>query len=194
MALRPSDSPDVKEGEHREDRSPSMDEKVDLKNDPLGVLHKIPDPDEGLSEEEKHKLVRYTPEATNSLLIPSGQEGHAEGRPLLDSLAGPPIPAFVLGPNKYRKREDRRTSGGPQHVKQSGKLLHTFLNLGLADLKKYNNTLTVFFITYSLVEPITQVLLKRFRPSIFIPTIMVLWAICKPRPPPTKKFLNLINS
>jgi len=26
-------------------------------NDPLGVLHSVPDPDEGLSEEERHKLV-----------------------------------------------------------------------------------------------------------------------------------------
>lgn len=37
---------------------------------------------------------------------------------------------------------------------------------------------TVFFITYALAEPVTQVLLKRLRPSIFLPTIMVLWAIC----------------
>ena len=43
---------------------------------------------------------------------------------------------------------------------------------------QYNVTLTVFFITYALAEPLTQVLLKRFRPSIFLPTTMILWAIC----------------
>ena len=43
---------------------------------------------------------------------------------------------------------------------------------------QYNITLTVFFITYSLFEPITQVLLKWLKPSIFLPIIMVLWAIC----------------
>ncbi|EXJ78976.1 hypothetical protein A1O3_08476 [Capronia epimyces CBS 606.96] len=42
---------------------------------------------------------------------------------------------------------------------------------------QYNDTLTIFFISYSLFEPLTQVLLKRFRPSIFLPTIMVLWSI-----------------
>jgi sugar phosphate permease len=40
---------------------------------------------------------------------------------------------------------------------------------------EYNDTLTIFFISYSLFEPLTQVLLKRFKPSIFLPTIMVLW-------------------
>lgn len=42
---------------------------------------------------------------------------------------------------------------------------------------QYNLTLTIFFISYSVFEPVTQVLLKRFRPSIFIPTIMALWGI-----------------
>lgn len=43
---------------------------------------------------------------------------------------------------------------------------------------QYNDTLTIFFISYSLFEPLTQILLKRYRPSIFLPTIMVLWGIC----------------
>lgn len=42
---------------------------------------------------------------------------------------------------------------------------------------QYNLTLTIFFISYSLFEPLTQILLKRFRPSIFIPVIMTLWGI-----------------
>ncbi|RVX72247.1 hypothetical protein B0A52_04451 [Exophiala mesophila] len=42
---------------------------------------------------------------------------------------------------------------------------------------EYNDTLTIFFISYSLFEPLTQILLKRFRPSIFLPVIMILWGI-----------------
>lgn len=40
---------------------------------------------------------------------------------------------------------------------------------------QYNLTLTVFFISYSVFEPLTNVLLKRLRPSVFIPIIMSLW-------------------
>ncbi|KIW01334.1 hypothetical protein, variant 1 [Verruconis gallopava] len=43
---------------------------------------------------------------------------------------------------------------------------------------QYNICLTVFFISYSLFEPLTNILLKRLRPSIFLPIIMVLWGIC----------------
>lgn len=43
--------------------------------------------------------------------------------------------------------------------------------------QQYNLTLTIFFISYSLFEPLTNVLLKRLRPSIFIPIIMILWGI-----------------
>lgn len=42
---------------------------------------------------------------------------------------------------------------------------------------QYNDTLTIFFISYSLFEPLTQILLKRFKPSIFLPVIMTLWGI-----------------
>lgn len=42
---------------------------------------------------------------------------------------------------------------------------------------QYNVCLTVFFISYSLFEPATNILLKRFRPSIFLPVIMFFWGI-----------------
>jgi len=51
----------------------------------------------------------------------------------------------------------------------------------VTDLKmtnnQYNISLTVFFISYSLFEPLTNVLLKKLRPSIFLPAIMVMWGI-----------------
>lgn len=43
---------------------------------------------------------------------------------------------------------------------------------------QYNACLTIFFISYALFEPLTNVLLKKMRPSIFLPIIMVLWGIC----------------
>ncbi|KKY17849.1 putative mfs transporter [Diplodia seriata] len=42
---------------------------------------------------------------------------------------------------------------------------------------QYNASLSIFFISYSLAEPLTNVLLKRMRPSVFLPTIMFLWGI-----------------
>lgn len=40
---------------------------------------------------------------------------------------------------------------------------------------QYNAALTLFFVSYSVFEPLTNVLLKRLRPSVFIPTIMLIW-------------------
>ncbi|KAJ5484380.1 Major facilitator superfamily domain general substrate transporter [Penicillium expansum] len=53
--------------------------------------------------------------------------------------------------------------------------LQTDLNMTSA---QYNATLTIFFVSYSVFEPATNVLLKRLRPSIFIPLIMMAWGIC----------------
>ena len=50
-------------------------------------------------------------------------------------------------------------------------------DLNMTD-NQYNNSLTIFFVSYSVFEPLTQVLLKRFRPSIFLPVTMILWGIC----------------
>ena len=43
---------------------------------------------------------------------------------------------------------------------------------------QYNAALSIFFVSYALAEPITNVLLKRFRPSVFIPSIMLAWGLC----------------
>lgn len=50
-------------------------------------------------------------------------------------------------------------------------------DLNITDTQ-YNIALTVFFISYSVFEPLTNVLLKRWGPSIFIPVIVILWGIC----------------
>lgn len=38
--------------------------------------------------------------------------------------------------------------------------------------KKYNATLTIFFVAYAVFEALCNFLLKKLRPSIFIPIIM----------------------
>lgn len=43
---------------------------------------------------------------------------------------------------------------------------------------QYNATLSIFFVSYSVFEPLTNILLKRLRPSVFIPIIMIVWGIC----------------
>ncbi|KAK0751833.1 major facilitator superfamily domain-containing protein [Schizothecium vesticola] len=47
-------------------------------------------------------------------------------------------------------------------------------DLGLTTAS-YNATLTIFFVSYAVFEPVTNILLKRLRPSYFIPITMVLW-------------------
>ncbi|KAM3087060.1 hypothetical protein ACMFMF_000992 [Clarireedia jacksonii] len=42
---------------------------------------------------------------------------------------------------------------------------------------RYNAALSIFFVSYSIFEPLTNVLLKRLRPSIFIPIIMTIWGV-----------------
>ncbi|KAI2618362.1 MFS general substrate transporter [Hypoxylon sp. NC1633] len=57
----------------------------------------------------------------------------------------------------------------------NAKVAHLTDDLHLEVPKQYNETLTIFFISYALFEPLTNVLLKKMRPSIFIPIIMILW-------------------
>ncbi|PSK55142.1 hypothetical protein B9Z65_2531 [Elsinoe australis] len=42
----------------------------------------------------------------------------------------------------------------------------------------YNAALSIFFVSYALFEPVTNAMLKRFRPSVFITISMILWGIC----------------
>lgn len=49
-------------------------------------------------------------------------------------------------------------------------------DLGLSG-KQYNMALTVFFFTYAPLEVPSNMLLKKFRPSIWLPSIMVAWGV-----------------
>ncbi len=52
-------------------------------------------------------------------------------------------------------------------------------DLGLdADRLQYNDALAIFFPFYVAAEIPSNMAMKRFRPSIWIPSIMVAWAIC----------------
>ncbi|CEJ92339.1 hypothetical protein VHEMI07998 [[Torrubiella] hemipterigena] len=53
--------------------------------------------------------------------------------------------------------------------------LEASLGLPPNDPSKYNATLTIFFVAYAFFESVSNFLLKRLRPSIFIPTIMFFW-------------------
>lgn len=41
--------------------------------------------------------------------------------------------------------------------------------------RDYNNSLTIFFISYAGMEPLTNILLKRYSPRVFFTTIIILW-------------------
>lgn len=56
----------------------------------------------------------------------------------------------------------------------NAKVAHLDKDLGLTT-GSYSATLVIFFVSYALFEPLTNILLKKLRPSIFIPIIMILW-------------------
>lgn len=50
-------------------------------------------------------------------------------------------------------------------------------DIGMTGSHDYNNTLTIFFVSYALAEPVTNILLKRFTPRIFFTAIILLWGL-----------------
>ncbi|KAK1750392.1 major facilitator superfamily domain-containing protein [Echria macrotheca] len=112
---------------------------------PVDEVKDLPDPDEGLSDEEKAKIEKRLLRKLDFTLIPW--------------LCILYLLAFL----------DRANIG---NAKIAG-LTH---DLGLTTAQ-FNATLTIFFVSYSVFEPLTNVLLKKMRPSIFIPLIMVIWGI-----------------
>ncbi|KAF2141768.1 uncharacterized protein K452DRAFT_228097 [Aplosporella prunicola CBS 121167] len=114
-------------------------ENVDLE-------HLPPDPDVGLSDEERAKLDRQVLWKLDLKLIPW--------------LCLLYLISFL-----------DRTNIGNAKIDGLQEDLHMTND-------QYNIALTIFFISYSVFEPLTNVLLKRMRPNIFLPLIMFAWGIC----------------
>ncbi|KAH7072943.1 MFS nicotinic acid transporter-like protein Tna1 [Paraphoma chrysanthemicola] len=110
------------------------------------TIENLPDPDEGLSDEERA----------------------AHDRKLLWKLDCKLIPWLSF---LYLISFLDRTNIGNAKVDGLQE------DLGMTN-GQYNASLTIFFVSYSVFEPLTNVLLKRLRPSVFLPIIMVWWGIC----------------
>ena len=50
-------------------------------------------------------------------------------------------------------------------------------DLKMTGAHDYNNALTIFFISYGLAEPATNVMLKRLTPRVFFTGIILLWGL-----------------
>ncbi|KUL87738.1 hypothetical protein ZTR_05873 [Talaromyces verruculosus] len=64
-----------------------------------------------------------------------------------------------------------RTNVGNAKIEGLQQALHMTNN-------QYNATLTIFFVSYAVFEPLTNVLLKRTTPKYFIAAIIIIWGIC----------------
>ena len=151
--------------ERQDDRDSTSEENkvghVPLKQERVGVIDDLPDPDAGLSDEERALQV------SRLLLFHSTLLTHIQDRKLLRKLDYKLIPWLSF---LYLISFLDRTNIG------NAKVDGLQQDLGMSDTE-YNNSLTIFFVAYAVFEPLTNVLLKKMRPSIFLPIIMVLWGI-----------------
>jgi len=53
----------------------------------------------------------------------------------------------------------------------NAKIAHLTTDIPM-DTEHYNLTLTIFFIAYAVFEALANIMLKRFRPSVFLPITM----------------------
>lgn len=119
---------------------------IDLPQDYLGTLRDMPpDPDTHLSDHERAAIDRKLVWRLDLMMIP--------WLSLLYLLAF--LDRTNIGNAKISGLTDPPSQGG----------------LGLTT-QQYNSSLTIFFVSYAVFEPLTNILLKRMRPSIFIPIIM----------------------
>ncbi|KAK5122503.1 hypothetical protein LTR85_004087 [Meristemomyces frigidus] len=127
--------------------SPPADEnEIDYAAKLESPLDALPDPDAGLSDEERALIDRKLVRKLDWLLIP-----------WLTLLY---LVSFL----------DRTNIG---NAKVLGLVTDLHMTSG-----QYNAALSLFFVSYAGFEPLTNILLKRLRPSIFIPAIMIFWGIC----------------
>lgn len=111
----------------------------------VGTLRDLPeDPDAGLTSEEKAAIDRKLVWRLDWILIPW--------------LCLLYLMAFL----------DRTNIG---NAKIAGLVKPAPAGIGITT-QEYNSSLTIFFVSYAVFEPLTNILLKRMRPSRFIPLIM----------------------
>jgi len=137
----------------KNDSEKSDDEKVnhsqDEENNPVPYTSDLPpDPDAHLSAEERVKIDRKLLWKLDLTLIPW--------------LCILYLLAFL-----------DRTNIGNAKIAKPGITDSLHLSTGA-----YNASLSIFFVSYSVFEPLTNILLKRLRPSVFIPIIMIVWGLC----------------
>jgi sugar phosphate permease len=150
-------------------RSPSDQEKHVEGTHEDRLNKEIPDPDAHLSDAERAAIV--SPQAYN--VFQSLRQAilnlakFDQDRKLVRKLDRIIIPWLCL---LYLASFLDRTNIGNAKIDGLQKDLKMTSN-------QYNLTLTIFFISYSVFEPATQIMLKKFRPSIFLPIIMILWGI-----------------
>jgi len=58
----------------------------------------------------------------------------------------------------------------------NAKLYNLETDIGITD-NQYLVALTLFFFPYALFEPVSNVLVRKLRPSIWLPTMMICWGI-----------------
>ncbi|KAI9674400.1 MAG: hypothetical protein M1817_001738 [Caeruleum heppii] len=131
-------------------RSPSDDEKITgVEKGEVETAHHShlpPDPDAGLSAEERARIDKKLLWYLDIKLIP-----------WLCLL-------YLISFLDRTNIGNAKIAGLPEDLGMTG--------------PQYNACLTIFFVSYSVFEPLTNILLKRLRPRIFLPIIMILWGIC----------------
>ncbi|KAG6004048.1 hypothetical protein E4U21_001444 [Claviceps maximensis] len=61
----------------------------------------------------------------------------------------------------------------------NAKIAHLERDLGIDPKSlKYSSTLIIFFVSYAMFEALSNFLLKKWKPSLFIPAIIIAWGCC----------------
>ncbi|KAF3762680.1 MFS general substrate transporter [Cryphonectria parasitica EP155] len=124
---------------------------TELRQNYVGTLRDLPeDPDAGRSDQEKAVIDRKLVWRLDWILIPW--------------LCLLYLMAFL----------DRTNIG---NAKIAGLVAAPPAGIGITT-SQYNASLTIFFVSYAVFEPLTNILLKKLRPSRFIPLIMIGWGCC----------------
>jgi hypothetical protein len=98
------------------------------------------------------------------------QNTHASTWPLKDDQRHRSQSAFDESSHPLTSRSDRTNIG-------NARLAGLETDLKMTGAHDYNNALTIFFISYGLAEPATNVMLKRLTPRVFFTGIILLWGL-----------------